>query len=177
MVNCKSYSACSCHRLLASYDLPSFLSFFRLPHFRVNAGHYDAGIMQSPCCRAEEDPMNIVAPLLHRVFQCASKQPSFRITDCLCSSMPLQFSLCIFSMKTNRSESVQIWHFPRRDQGPDSGAKMCSFECFFESSFEYFSNSFVKEVFKGAFKKEKFCTRIGALEPPCVPPSGADQTA
>ena len=32
--------------------------------------------------------------------------------------------------------------------GPDSGAKICSFE----SSFEYFSNSFVKEVFKGVFK-------------------------
>ena len=37
-------------------------------------------------------------------------------------------------------------------QGPDSGAKICSFECSFESSFEYFSNSFVKQVFKGAFK-------------------------
>ena len=77
-------------------------------HFLSSCILDDAGIMQSPCCRAEEDPMNIVAPLLHRVFQCASKQPSFRITDCLCSSMPLQFSLCIFSMKTNRSESVQI---------------------------------------------------------------------
>ena len=39
-----------------------------------------------------------------------------------------------------------------KNQGPDSGAKFCSFENSFESSFEYFSNSFVKEVFKGAFK-------------------------
>ena len=31
-------------------------------------------------------------------------------------------------------------------QGPDYGAKTCSFVCSFESSFEYFSNSFVKEV-------------------------------
>ena len=50
-------------------------------------------------------------------------------------------------------------------QGPDYGAKTCSFVCSFESSFEYFSNSFVKEVFKGAFKGlfkgAKFCTVIG----------------
>ena len=45
---------------------------------------------------------------------------------------------------------VAIWtnQIASFDLGPDSGAKICSFESFFE----YFSNSFVKEVFKGAFK-------------------------
>ena len=43
---------------------PCLLPLFRLSHFRVNAG-----IMQPPRCRAEEDPMNIVVALLHRVYQ------------------------------------------------------------------------------------------------------------
>ena len=46
-------------------------------------------------------------------------------------------------------------------KGPDYNSKFCSFE----KSFEYFSNSFVKEVFKGIFKGlfkgPKFCIVIG----------------
>ena len=50
-------------------------------------------------------------------------------------------------------------------QGPDYDAKFSSFE----KSFEYFSNSFVKEVFKGLFKGPKCCIRIGTQGPRCDP--------
>ena len=51
--------------------------------------------------------------------------------------------------------------------GPDYDAKFGSFEKSSEKSFEYFSNSFVKEVFKGLskglFKGAKFCIVIGTM--------------